>query len=85
MHDITPTGTDLILKTIPAQSRERALGAFSLHFSSGNTAMYRLARATGMTLRHACGDMHGVLALSTLRPDQACDGTFRVGTGVASP
>lgn len=46
-----------------AAARERDVRTFSLHFSSGNTAMHRIACAAGMTLQHAYGEVHGVLDL----------------------
>lgn len=46
-----------------AAARECAVQTFSLHFSSGNTAMHRIACATGMTLQRAFGEVHGVLDL----------------------
>lgn len=46
-----------------AAARERAVRTFSLHFSSGNTAMHRIACAAGMTLEHAYGEVHGVCDL----------------------
>ena len=52
-----------LMRCALAAARERSVGTFSLHFNAGNTAMYRIARATGMTLQCAYGEMHGVVDL----------------------